>query len=518
MAKNSSSRTIRARTRSTFEALMALLVLFNYFLVIFDLTYIPLRDFWLQGRFQVTLLRFNEPITIGPISFQEVKLPPGKPLQVPFVTALSRYDAVKGIQPYRSTSNYLETVDRLQRAIESSAPPREVDDILVALRRDSSSMIDTNPFQVANKTGTLEKIKNLMRERVFGTENASAKQAFNIFWSRDYLTKEGFAGELGFFNHNIRPLIETNYFRPIGEDGRPIDNFEAIDFFFGIIFFLEFLTRTWWISRTHVGLRWFEAMLWRWYDVFLFIPFFRWLRIIPTLIRLHQAKLINLNTIREQTIRGFVATISEEITESIVIRVLNQIQGYVRRGEVRNFLIRQKNREFVDLNDTNEIAEIVKLVITVMVDKVLPRIQPEAEALIKYNIDKALASTPAYQSLQNLPGMKDLETRLSDRVSRQLYQAFIDVSRELSREDKAAEQLIEKLTERFTREMGTELQTRNSIDRLENLIIALLEEIKLNYVRQITDEDIEVILEQTRELRRNQTNTPRLEPVRYRRE
>ncbi len=55
LTKNPVSRNRRFSPRNLFETCMALLVLCNYILVIFDLTYIPLRDFWLQGRLQITL-------------------------------------------------------------------------------------------------------------------------------------------------------------------------------------------------------------------------------------------------------------------------------------------------------------------------------------------------------------------------------------------------------------------------------------------------------------------------------
>ncbi len=207
----------------------------------------------------------------------------------------------------------------------------------------------------AEKTGTLEKIKNKMRLRVFKTENVSAKAAFQKFWTWDYLIQNGWEKELKFFNQEIQPLIETNYFRPLGEDGRPIDNFEAIDFLFGTIFFWEFMLRTWWIARTHKGLRWREAMLWRWYDIFLFIPIWRWLRFIPTVIRLDQVKIINLRLIKEQAIKGLVALISKDITEIIVLRIINKIQEYIRRGQVKNFLNRSLNGGYNNLNDTNEV-------------------------------------------------------------------------------------------------------------------------------------------------------------------
>jgi hypothetical protein len=497
----------RFRLGNILETCLALLVLFNYLLVIFDLTYIPLRDFWLQGRLQITLLRFNEPIKLGAISFQELQIPPKQPLEIPFVKGVSGYDAVKGIKPYRSTNDYLTIVKNLENLINQPTfitgeiqeeYRQEVQLLLHQLRTRSIEIVDTNPFASAGKTGTLEKIKNRLRLRVFNSEDASAKEAFKKFWSWEYLSENGWQQELNFFDQQIQPLMATNYFRPTGEDGRLIDNFEAIDFFFGIIFFWEFLVRTWWIARTHKGLRWREAMLWRWYDVFLFIPIWRWLRIIPTVIRLDQVKLINLRLIKEQAIQGLVALISKDITEIIVVRIINQLQGAIRRGKIEKFLDQSLNNQFVNLNEINEIAEIFRLIIKLTAEQVLPQVKPEAEALIKYNIQTILRQMPAYQNLGRLPGMKGFQAEFSDRISRQLYQSLVNIATDLAQEDAVLNRLLGQLIQRFGQSLGTELQSRHSLEKLEMLLIIFLEEMKLNYVQDFSESDLENILEQTR--------------------
>ena len=74
------------------ERFMAILILINYLLVIFDLSYIPLRDFWLQGRVQLS-------VKIGPF---EKKIP-REPLRVLPISIAAWYVWLKGIEPYRST-------------------------------------------------------------------------------------------------------------------------------------------------------------------------------------------------------------------------------------------------------------------------------------------------------------------------------------------------------------------------------------------------------------------------------
>ncbi|ACK68333.1 conserved hypothetical protein [Rippkaea orientalis PCC 8801] len=486
-----------SRRQLWFEKIMALLVLLNYSLVIFDLSYIPLRDFWLQGRVQIYL-------KIGAFE-REIPDPPLKILPFPVT---QYYDWVKGIEAYRETEHYLNLVNQLNDAIEqritepgNESQVQQIENLLEKLRHESVEMIAQNPFQVANKTGTLERIKNKMREHIFDKKDGSAKEAFTIFWTQENFQKNGLRHELDFFDEQIRPLIETNYFRPVGENGEPVNNFGLIDLPFFLVFLVEFMARTWSISRRHTGVSWFDAMLWRWYDIFLLIPLIRWLRIIPLIIRLNQAKLIDMKAIKKQASQGFVAGIAQDITEVVVIQIINQVQSSIEEGSIRNLVMRRNVNAYIDINDINETAEITKLVAHLIVEKVLPEIRPEAEAFLHYNIAKILTQTPAYQNLENLPGVKSLQTQLTQGLVSQLYQSLSQGLEQLLIEDQKFNELLERLANKFTKTMSTEMQCKQSIEQIEELINALLEEVKINYVQRLSSEDVEKILEQTRALR-----------------
>ncbi|MEL4896751.1 hypothetical protein [Crocosphaera sp. Alani8] len=498
------------RPRLWFEQIMALIILFNYVLVIFDLSYIPLRDFWLQGRVQLY-------IKIGTFE-REIPKPPLRVIPSSLSQLITQYDIIKGIEPYRDTAQYLDRVEDLNEAvnqlisqqaftdsnlIESQASQQNIDKILADLRRRSVRMVENNPFLVANKTGTLERIKNKMREHVLDDEDASAKDAFEKFWSADNFQENGWRNELNFFDEQIKPLIATNYFRPVGENGEPVNNFGLIDFPFFLLFLTEFLARSWFISRRHTGVSWFDAMLWRWYDIFLIIPLFRFLRIVPLTIRLDQAKLINLKAIKRQASQGFVAGIAQDITEVVILQVVNQVQGTIKDGTVRDILVKQNNTQYVDINDVNETSELVKLMANLIINKVIPEIRPEAEQFLRYNIDKALTQTPAYQGLENLPGIKVMQSQLTERLVSQLYQGVSGGLQGLLIEDPEFDQLLEKLVEKFSGSLGSELQAEHSIDQIESLLNDLLEEIKINYIQNLSQENIENVLEQTRALRQD---------------
>lgn len=471
---------------------MALIATLNLLLVCFDLSYVPLRDFWLQGH-----VRLGE-ITIGFIEYEGIRLDiiPAEISQ--FIT---QYDRLKGIVPYRYTEIYLNRVAQLTEKLNMGG---ELDDpsivsLIDDLRLQSIETIETNPFAEAGKSGTLEQIKNKMREYLPNPED-SAKESFRQFWSVNYLRSQT-NEKLEFFNTEIAPLIARNYYRHISENGNYVDNFGFIDFPFALLFALEFLVRTRLISRTRTNVSWRDAMLWRWYDLLFFIPFWRWLRIIPVTARLNRANLIELRRIKKQLSQGLVAGIAEDVTEVVVIRIINQLQNSLRQGDIKKLLAHSNTNPYIDLNNTNEIAEIIKLIFQLFVYEVLPKIRPEAEQLLEYSLEKALKQTNAYQGIKFLPGSEStIDTLISQLVS-QTYQALSDVLNAALEEDQKFAELLDSLVNTLNTSFSTELRAQKSLNQIEFLLIDLLEEIKVNYVERLSEEDIEEILEQTRALR-----------------
>ena len=492
IVKNSAVKKVKKSRNLWFERVMALLATLNLILVIFDLTYIPFRDFWFNGQVRIGYVRSAYFETEG-ISLDLIPAPISR--------IITKYDDIKGIVPHRATEAYIAKITELeQQLVNHSIDSPEIEAILANLRDRSERMIDNDPFARAGKSGTLERIKNEMRAHLPNEENSS-KQAFREFWSVDNL-RDRTNEELAFMKGEIVPLMNTNYFRYWGENNSYINNFGLIDFPFGLIFALEFICRTWYISRTYTGVSWRDAMLWRWYDIFLFLPFWRWLRVIPTVIRLNTAKIINLTSIQKQVSQGIVAGIAEDITEVVVIRVIGQMQTSVRQGEITNFLTASEEHSYIDLNDTNETAELAKIFANTLADRVLPQIQPEAEALLQYSLEKAIHQSSAYQGISLIPGGKNAVSNITHQLVTQTYQAFAATLQAALEEDKKFEKLVESLSDSIRQSFLSEIQEKQSLKSIENLLIDLLEEIKVNYVARLSEEDVEQILEQTRSLRK----------------
>jgi hypothetical protein len=474
-----------------YERAMALIAVGNLLLVGFDLTYVQWRNFWLQGG-----------VGLGPIHFK-VPLPPITPI----------YDPIKGIELHRDTQRYLDEVDALSNELQQGGiNSPEAEKRLQELRDYSVEMVTTNPFSASGKSGTLERIKNRLRDRIYGQpKEGSSSQAFETFWSQAHLSQKGVQSELAFFNQEIRPLIATNYFRRIDENGEPLNHFWLLDAPFVALFGLELLGRSFVISRQR-RIRWWDSILWRWYDLILLIPIFQILRVIPVAIRLDQARLIRLDHIRNQATQGFVGSIAEELTQAVLTQGISQVQSGLKQGNLAQQLLSKIDRPYQDLNDRDEIKELASRVLTIIVGQVLPQIKPELTALLRHPMEAVLAQTPGYGLLKNLPLLGSLPQQANETaINAATEVAYQALGKAL--EDKVAAELVSQLVKRFGKASLTALQEGKSLDEIQSLLNDLLEEVKHNYV-DTSILPIEVATPNPRQTEPRRTE-PRLRPENY---
>jgi hypothetical protein len=450
-----------SRQSAWWNQLIALVAVINLGLVIFNLSYIPWRDLYLRE----------------------------------FPSIVSLYDPYQGIEPHRVTQRYLHTVDALEQQLHQvDAPATEVESLLADLRSQSVAMIDDNPFLGASKAGTFAKIKMRMRQHI-GTD--SAKDAFKQFWSADYFATVGTGEALTFFDQQIRPLIETNYFRDIDQNGRFVDKFWRIDIFFTAFFALEFLIRTFLLSTQYADRNWFDAMLQHWYDVLLLLPFWRWLRVIPVIILLHQSNLLNSERIIARITHEPVAHLADKVYKFVMIRFINQTQNAIEEGEVTRFLF--KPRKYITINNINEQAVIADRLMQVVIYKVLPQMKPELEALLNHTIEQTFKQSNFYQTFQKVPIIGNMPVEVTEQLATNLAQGVVNVLN-ASYKDQKVHEIFTRLQHDFNRALSKELQNDTTLAELQSLFSDWLEELKLNYVQRSTVLDSHTTLAEVEQL------------------
>ena len=439
---------------------MAGAAILNFLLVLFDLSYISFRDFYLAN--------------------------------LPFIT--TGYDKIKGIEPYRDTDEYLKTVESFASRF-NDAPTQDnfaaiLSDLqsqtqLKSLRDQSVDMVNENPFQLADKSGTLEKIKNRMRDRL---ELKSSKDAFKTFWSDDYLRKKGIQEELAWFDQHIASLVRTNYFRPIGESGRFVNRFWMIDIWFVGLFALDILVRTVVIRRRRPGITLIDALLWRWYDFLLLIPIWRFLRVLPVILRAHQAGWIDLGHIEKQVTGYLAENLLDDLSEMILVKAFNIAQSTVRDGNLKQWLSTQN--EVVEINDVNEIQVITERLMTVIIMKVLPTVQPELESVLRHSVEQGLRQLPVYKDLQFVPGINLFPNQVTQQLVHQVTNITSQTLEDTLKDEKG-QVLASELAETMVRSLQAELQDPQLLSELQQLLGDLLEEWKLTLIQSFESQDVE---------------------------
>lgn len=388
------------------------------------------------------------------------------------------YDSMKGIESHRSTRTYLYKVDALR--IELQANGGNITPIAFNLLSDlqtaSARMIDKDPFRFANKSGDLEVIKNKMRKRM---QMSSGTKSFYKFWSAAHLTPNGWQSELKWFDKEIRPTLRRNYFRWIGEDGKPKNYFlERIDLWFVLFFWMDFLVR--WILSAYrkEHRRWYLFFVRNWYEVFNLFPpmhngLWRMLRVIPLYSRLRQNRFVPESGLAPELIHDNAAIIAEEISGMVLLNILSRSKQII---ETRGLKEITRSTEVGVLDDLQGLLDGQVGIIS---RNVVPAIQPRITELVQYSIDQAMKP---YLNSPLGPGVRLILNNVHKQISTGLHSALSGSS--------GSDQMA-KIMQTFIHVLLQEIGRSENIEVMENQLIHLLEGIIEQVRRQLDQNQFE---------------------------
>jgi len=461
----------------------------NLLWVAFDLTYVPLRPFWLQRN-------------LHPI--------PGVPLSVPlqFVPDITGWvDPIKGIEPHRETETYLAQFERLDQALQDlpagakpTATQRALLDRQVQLTR---AMIDGNPFLASGQSGTLEKIKNRLEKRA-GLD--SGKRSAEELLSDAWLQRHPWEQERRFWREQVLPLVEINYWRSIDENAQPTDQAWRIDLLlFQWVFLLDILQRVVRLRRRIPGLSWRDAVLRRWIDLPLLLPFWRWLRVVPVVERLQTSGLANFEPLRAVVSRGVVGLLALELFEVLALQLMDGFQGVVRspRWPQRIRSLRS-HQTVIRSEDERQVLELVRIWGPLLLSEVAPRLAPELQGLLAYSLRQSLDRTVVPPPLRQLAPLLQVEAGLSTQLAGGMVDSLLDLSRStgsrLARTDDAQLEMLQRCIDRFWDELALSLETGPALQRTQDLVCGLIEGLKSTYLSQISRARITSLIDELDQL------------------
>ncbi len=459
---------------------MAVWASVNLLWVAFDLTYVPLRTFWLQRN-------------LHPI--------PSVPLVVPlpFLPDLTPWiDPIKGIEPHRETQSYLDQFQQLDRALLNGTTAEGKRLLAVQVER-TAQMIDGNPFLASQQTAKLEKIKNRLRQRA---NRDSAKQAAALLLSEEWLSRHPWREERQFWREQVLPLVATNYWRSIDENARPTDHAWRIDLLlFQWVFVLDILRRVVRLRRRLPGLSWRDALLRRWFDLPLLLPFWRWLRLVPVVERLQTSRLVNLEPLRAVVSRGVVALLALELFEVLALQLLDGAQGLVRSPRLPQRLrALRSHQSVVRSEDEQELVELMRIWAPLLLTQVAPRLAPQLQGLLDYTLRQSLDRSVVPPPLRQLRPLLQVESGISRQLASGMVDSLLDLSRRsgerLAQRDDRQLELLRQCIDRFWEELALALETGTALQRSQDLVCALIEGVKGTYLSQINRASIEALIQE----------------------
>lgn len=434
---------------------MLLVAAVNLGLVVFNFSYFQLRDFYVLNTPQVARW----------------------------------YDPVKGVEPHRDTKDYyLDKVDQLEQLWASPTPDPQVEaNLLKGLREQSVKIVSESPFELADKQGTLERIKNRIRAHMnpgMGKANlsgVSSKKSFLSFWTAENFRPERRAAELAFFNSQVRPLFMTNYYRTYGEDGEFVDQFWwQYDRWFLLVFAVELVLRVLITKMRYKSFTFSEALGRHWYDVLNLIPAVNlipsvhlgWLglaRAIPFGYRLHRVGLLPADSLVVVLIRRYSHAIADEVTDQVIVNLISQAQSAIRQGDFNQLVSPTQTAPIQQRPGTTD--KFVGRQTRLVVERVLPKVRPEVEAFLHHSIEQAIPLTQ----------------RLPDRITEGLVDAVVNSAYGAAagtlKADPEGEKLTRQLIEKLLLVLRTEWRVAGTATEIQTVLIEALEGIKLDYIR-----------------------------------
>ena len=454
---------------------VALWAALNLLWVAFDITYVPLRTFWLQ--------RNLTPLPQVPLVVPLAVLPDITPL----------YDPLKGIEPHRETQAWLASFQRLDQALLQGAPPAAIAPLRRRQLELTVQMINENPFAASGNSGTLEKLKNRLRQRA-GVD--SAKQAAARLLADPWLAQRGWRQERRFWQQQILPLVATSYWRSIDENGRPTDHFWRFDLLlFQSVFALDILLRVLRLRHRFPALSWRDALLRRWIDLPLLLPFWRWLRLAPVVERLSSAGLINVEPLRAAISRVVVALLALELFEVLALQLVDGTQSLIRSPQWPRWIRSLRSHQTVVLGQQQELVELVRLWGPLLLGQVTPRLSPELQGLLGHALQ---------QSLRELPGGAVVPPALTRQLAAGMVDSLVDLSRgtadRLAQSDARQVELLQGIVDRFWEELATALERGSTLERSQMLLFTLLQQLKRNYLAQVNRAGIDALMDELDEL------------------
>ena len=266
-----------------------------------------------------------------------------------------------------------------------------------------------------------------------------------------------------------------------------------VDAPFQLLFLLDIVLRCLRLKSRYPAIRWREAVLRRWIDLPLLLPFARWMRLVPVTERLSRAGLIQLEPLRAVISRAVVALLAVELFEVITIRVVDTFQQLIRSPQLPERVRSLCSHQTSNANDDRELLELLRLWLPLLLTKVGPALRPQLVALIGHLLQQSLSRSVMPEPLRRVAALQSAEAEFSRQLATGMVDSVLDLSRgagtRIGQRDQTLETLGTDALDRLWEELAVTLEQGPVLERSQELLTSFLEDLKRSGFRQFRDQD-----------------------------
>ncbi|AAP99557.1 MULTISPECIES: hypothetical protein [Prochlorococcus] len=450
------------------EKLIAFVAMINLGWIIFDLSYIPLRSFWINRSIDI------------PNSSTSISL-----RWIPNITP--SYDKIRGIKSSKSSKEVQSIFNKLNQEISNNGVNSIQANRLLAEYKTTLNATFNELTLISQKDlDRVETIKIMLRLR---SGESDYKSAYNKLLNKAYIAESGWENEKKFWERKLIPKLNSDHIKIINKDGNNISHSWKIDIPFQIIFLLDILLKVRMVRYRLNGIKLRHAFLKRLIDIPLLLPFSRLLRILPVLERVCSSKLIPTEPIRAKASQWIVSLLAIEIFEILTIRAIDSVQNIVKSPMLPDRIRSLCSYQSIKNNEKNEISEFLRIWIPLLLKKVGPNMRPQLIDLFEHALQKSLKANPMPDVLKNNLVLEKAESALSSQLASGMIDAILDLSKnagsQLAKKDILLEELTVKTIDRFWEELAIALENDSTLKSTQILLLSILEGLKLSSLNEL---------------------------------
>jgi len=482
----------KGKSWSQWTKLIAILAVANLSWCVFDITYIPLRSFWL-----------NRKIYISNSSSKGISL-----TWLPNITSL--YDQIKGIRAEKYSKLLIDNFNiNKYELINKKLSTYEYNSFLENQKVLTKNLIENSKNNQTININNIEIIKaNLLKK----SQESNYQDALDKLLSIEYFSNIDNKNGIKFWEEEVISIARTNYTRRINPTGRNFDSSWRIDIPFQLIFLIDIILRTRRLKKKIPGISWRNAFLKRWLDIPLFLPYFRLLRILPTTERLSNAKLIQVEPLRAVISQWIVAMLALELFEVITLRILETLTSLIKSPNIPERIRGLCSYKKVNDIEYNDISELIRLWVPILLSQIGPNMRPQLIALFDHALQRSISNMPLQIAFKENSIIEKAESAITYQLASGMVDTLLEFSKNagsnISKKDITLNKLSLDALDRFWEELASALDNEKVLNTSQVLIISLLEDFKFLSFRELQNQsNIDEIMIELDDLNFNQRKT-----------